>query len=76
MPLAVTGTRHLLELADEPHVLVAFRVADVVGALEQQVADEVEDERRLAGVAPLGFERRVLDVLAVALADRLSRAFT
>ncbi len=68
MPLAVTGLVTCWNLRDEVHVLGAFALGNVVGLLQQQVADEVVDRNRAVGVPPLGLADRLLDEGAIALA--------
>ena len=66
--------RHLLELADELHVLAALLLRDVVRLLQQQPADEIEHDARMPRVAPLGFVDRMIDVAAIVRRSRRSRA--
>ena len=56
---------HLLELADEPQVLAALFLRNVVRAASAAAADEVEHDGRVPRIAPLGRADRVLDVAAV-----------
>ena len=57
--------RHLLELADELHVLVALARQDIVRLFQEQVAHEVEDRRRAPEITTLCLRHRMLHIPTV-----------